>query len=99
MLRQADAIFIEEIRRAGVYDEIRQAFVVLLPVRSVGVMGDCRTYEQVCVYIYIPVYIYNIYVCVCACVRVCVFGYVHVYTGMLVCCERAALTFTPYVHV
>ena len=47
VLRQADAIFIEEIRRAGIYDEIWQAFAVLLPVKSVGVMGDERTYESV----------------------------------------------------
>jgi GMP synthase (glutamine-hydrolysing) len=45
MLRRADAIAIEEIRTAGVYDEIAQALVVLLPVKSVGVMGDERTYE------------------------------------------------------
>jgi len=47
-LRQADAVFLEEIRAAGLYDQIWQAFAVLLPVRSVGVMGDARTYEQVC---------------------------------------------------
>ena len=47
MLRQADAIYLEEIRAAGLYDEIWQAFAVLLPVRSVGVMGDERTYENV----------------------------------------------------
>ena len=47
MLRQADAIFIEEIRSAGLYDQIWQAFAVLLPIRSVGVMGDGRTYDQV----------------------------------------------------
>jgi GMP synthase (glutamine-hydrolysing) len=46
-LQQADAIVIEEIRAAGLYDEISQALCVLLPVRSVGVMGDARTYEQV----------------------------------------------------
>jgi len=46
-LREADAIFIKEIREAGIYDEIAQAFVVLLPVKSVGVMGDGRTYENV----------------------------------------------------
>jgi GMP synthase (glutamine-hydrolysing) len=46
-LRQADAIYLEEIRAAGLYDEIWQAFAVLLPVRSVGVMGDYRTYENV----------------------------------------------------
>ena len=45
-LRRADAIFIEEIRAAGLYDDIWQAFAVLLPVRSVGVMGDARTYDQ-----------------------------------------------------
>ena len=47
VLREADAIFLEEIRTAGLYDEIWQAFAVLLPVRSVGVMGDARTYENV----------------------------------------------------
>jgi GMP synthase (glutamine-hydrolysing) len=46
-LRQADAIFIEEIRKAGIYDEIWQAFCVFLPVNTVGVMGDERTYENV----------------------------------------------------
>jgi GMP synthase (glutamine-hydrolysing) len=48
VLRQADTIYLEEIRAAGLYDEIWQAFAVLLPVRSVGVMGDERTYENVC---------------------------------------------------
>ena len=47
VLRQADAIYLEEIRAAGLYDDIWQAFAVLLPVRSVGVMGDARTYENV----------------------------------------------------
>jgi GMP synthase (glutamine-hydrolysing) len=47
VLREADAIYLEEIRAAGLYDEIWQAFAVLLPVRSVGVMGDFRTYENV----------------------------------------------------
>ncbi len=47
ILRQADAIYLEEIREAGLYDEIWQAFAVLLPVKSVGVMGDERTYEHV----------------------------------------------------
>jgi len=47
MLRAADAIWIEALRAAGLYREISQAFAVLLPVRSVGVMGDGRTYEQV----------------------------------------------------
>jgi GMP synthase (glutamine-hydrolysing) len=47
ILQNADAIVLEEIRRAGVYDDIAQAFAVLLPVRSVGVMGDERTYENV----------------------------------------------------
>ncbi|MDJ0896791.1 MAG: GMP synthase (glutamine-hydrolyzing), partial [Alphaproteobacteria bacterium] len=46
--RKVDAIFIEEIRSAGLYDAIWQAFAVLLPVRSVGVMGDARTYEYAC---------------------------------------------------
>jgi GMP synthase (glutamine-hydrolysing) len=49
MLRRADAIAIEEIREAGVYDDIAQALVVLLPVKSVGVMGDERTYEYTAV--------------------------------------------------
>jgi GMP synthase (glutamine-hydrolysing) len=47
VLRQSDAIYIEEIRAAGLYDDIWQAFTVLLPIRSVGVMGDSRTYENV----------------------------------------------------
>jgi GMP synthase (glutamine-hydrolysing) len=47
VLRRADAIYLEEIREAGLYDQIWQAFAVLLPVRSVGVMGDYRTYENV----------------------------------------------------
>jgi GMP synthase (glutamine-hydrolysing) len=48
ILREADDIMIQEIRSAGVYNDIAQAFVVLLPVKSVGVMGDSRTYEQAC---------------------------------------------------
>jgi GMP synthase (glutamine-hydrolysing) len=47
ILRLADDIYIEEIRRAGLYDDIWQAFAVLLPVRTVGVMGDFRTYDYV----------------------------------------------------
>lgn len=47
LLREADAIYLEEIREAGLYDSIWQAFAVLLPVQSVGVMGDERTYENV----------------------------------------------------
>jgi GMP synthase (glutamine-hydrolysing) len=47
VLRLADAIYLEEIRRAGLYDTIWQAFAVLLPVRTVGVMGDGRTYDEV----------------------------------------------------
>ena len=46
LLRKADAIFLDEIRKAGLYDAIWQAFAVLLPVRTVGVMGDDRTYES-----------------------------------------------------
>ena len=46
VLRSADAIFISEIKAAGLYDDIWQALVVLLPVKSVGVMGDARTYEN-----------------------------------------------------
>ena len=48
-LREADAIIMEEIRQAGLYDKIWQVFPVLLPIRTVGVMGDERTYEQVVV--------------------------------------------------
>ena len=48
ILRNADEIYINEIKNAGLYDEIWQAFAVLLPTRSVGVMGDARTYEYVC---------------------------------------------------
>ena len=47
ILRKADAVFLEEIRNAGLYDAIWQAFVVLLPVRTVGVMGDARSYDYV----------------------------------------------------
>jgi len=47
ILRKADAIYLDEIRKAGLYDAIWQAFAVLLPVRSVGVMGDGRTYDSV----------------------------------------------------
>ena len=48
ILRKADVVYIDEIRKAGLYDEIWQAFAVLLPVRSVGVMGDARSYDYVC---------------------------------------------------
>jgi len=48
ILRKADAIYLDEIRKAGLYDEIWQAFAVLLPVQTVGVMGDGRTYDFVC---------------------------------------------------
>jgi GMP synthase (glutamine-hydrolysing) len=48
ILRRADTIYLEEIRAAGLYDAIWQAFVVLLPVRTVGVMGDGRTYDMAC---------------------------------------------------
>jgi GMP synthase (glutamine-hydrolysing) len=47
MLRRADAIFIDELRRASLYDEVSQAFAVFLPVKSVGVVGDARRYEYV----------------------------------------------------
>jgi GMP synthase PP-ATPase subunit len=47
ILQLADHIYIEEIRKADLYDQIAQAFAVLLPVKAVGVMGDQRTYEQV----------------------------------------------------
>jgi len=49
VLRKADAIVDEELRAAGLYSSVWQAFAVLLPVRSVGVMGDDRTYEETCV--------------------------------------------------
>jgi GMP synthase (glutamine-hydrolysing) len=48
ILREADAVFIDQIRRHGLYDEIWQAFVAILPVRTVGVMGDGRTYDFAC---------------------------------------------------
>ena len=48
ILRQADAVYLDQIRRHGLYDAIWQAFAVLLPVRTVGVMGDGRTYDYVC---------------------------------------------------
>ena len=47
VLQKADAIYLDEIRKAGLYDAIWQAFAVLLPVKTVGVMGDARTYEDV----------------------------------------------------
>ncbi len=47
LLREADAIFLQELRERGLYDRVSQAFAVLLPVHSVGVMGDYRTYENV----------------------------------------------------
>lgn len=47
LLREADAIFLHELREAGFYDKVSQAFVVLLPVKTVGVMGDFRTYDNV----------------------------------------------------
>ncbi|MEQ1755170.1 MAG: glutamine-hydrolyzing GMP synthase [Micropepsaceae bacterium] len=48
ILRKADVVYLDEIRKAGLYDKIWQAFAVLLPVRTVGVMGDGRTYDYVC---------------------------------------------------
>ena len=48
ILQEADNIYIEEIKEAGLYDKIWQAFAVLMPVKTVGVMGDHRSYEQVC---------------------------------------------------
>ncbi len=48
ILRKADAIYLDEIRKSGLYDTIWQAFAVLLPVRTVGVMGDARTYDYAC---------------------------------------------------
>jgi GMP synthase (glutamine-hydrolysing) len=47
VLQRADHIFIEELRRADLYDKVSQAFAVFLPVRSVGVVGDARAYEPV----------------------------------------------------
>jgi GMP synthase (glutamine-hydrolysing) len=49
VLRKADAIVQEEVRAAGLYESLWQAFAVLLPIRSVGVMGDDRTYDETCV--------------------------------------------------
>lgn len=48
LLRRADAVYIDEIRKSGLYGEIWQAFAVLLPIRTVGVMGDARSYDYVC---------------------------------------------------
>lgn len=48
ILRKADVVYLDEIKKAGLYNEIWQAFTVLLPVKTVGVMGDARTYEYVC---------------------------------------------------
>ena len=48
ILRKADAVYLDEIRKAGLYDVIWQAFAVLLPVRTVGVMGDARSYDYAC---------------------------------------------------
>jgi GMP synthase (glutamine-hydrolysing) len=48
ILRKADAVYLDEIDKAGLYDKIWQAFAVLLPVKTVGVMGDGRTYDYVC---------------------------------------------------
>jgi GMP synthase (glutamine-hydrolysing) len=48
ILRKADAVYLDEIKNAGLYDKIWQAFVVLLPVKTVGVMGDGRTYDYAC---------------------------------------------------
>lgn len=48
ILRDADAVYLDEIKKHGLYDEIWQAFAVLLPVKTVGVMGDARSYEYVC---------------------------------------------------
>lgn len=48
ILRRADTVYLDEIRKAGLYDDIWQAFAVLLPVKTVGVMGDGRTYDYVC---------------------------------------------------
>ena len=48
ILREADAVYIDQIRKHGLYDHIWQAFVAILPVRTVGVMGDGRTYDYAC---------------------------------------------------
>ena len=48
ILREADAVYIDQIRKHGLYDDIWQAFVAILPVRTVGVMGDGRTYDYAC---------------------------------------------------
>ena len=48
ILREADSVFIDQIKKHGLYDEIWQAFVTILPVRTVGVMGDARTYDYAC---------------------------------------------------
>lgn len=48
ILRKADEVYIDEIRKSGLYNEIWQAFAVLLPVKTVGVMGDARSYDYVC---------------------------------------------------
>ena len=48
ILQRADAVYLDEIRKAGLYNEIWQAFAVLLPVKTVGVMGDARSYDFVC---------------------------------------------------
>jgi GMP synthase (glutamine-hydrolysing) len=47
ILQEADAVYIDQIKKAGLYDKIWQAFCALLPVKTVGVMGDARTYEYV----------------------------------------------------
>jgi GMP synthase (glutamine-hydrolysing) len=47
LLQEADAVFLEELHESGWYERVAQAFAVLLPVKSVGVMGDFRTYENV----------------------------------------------------
>src|SRR3546814_3862602 len=48
ILRKADAVYLDAIRKAGLYDALWQAFAVLLPVKTVGVMGDARSYDYVC---------------------------------------------------
>mgnify|MGYP006306904475 FL=1 len=48
ILREADVILIEEIEKAGIYEDIWQAFCVFLPLKTVGIMGDFRTYEYLC---------------------------------------------------
>lgn len=89
ILQQADSIYIEEIRKAGLYNQISQAFAVLLPVKAVGVMGDKRTYEQVCVST--PPYHCPVNLCLGYCAEGRAVGRLH--DSRLVC-----FSFILYVH-